>query len=221
MKKNSTPRLIPSHPPRALVPFTPFSFDMIAKELDALIREVYPTLEKIADAPEFTAERAKLFYGFLNEKAKSFISISPFPGYSRILTVIRTDGIVVVDKTIKYPDAVMIGGVSSGNSLSNLKITRQNTDKPVNYPTEIMGVNEFITLKAYQDANGKVDYYDVFEPFSTRTEFIQANTFVYGWTTRPGIYIQGQLYCVARAVGFYGKNTITFFFRVSYVRNVK
>lgn len=215
---SSIPSLRPSCPPKTLIPFTPFSFSDIAKELDAFIDDVYPTLAEIANAPIFTPELQKQFYAFLNESAEEFIRTSPYPGYSRILTVLRTDGVVVVDKTIVSPTAVMIGGVSRNNKIYDIKITRQNTGNPRPYPQTLYPVNEYITLKVFfkDDDQTTVDHYDLFENFGSRTEFIQADTWTYGWTTRPGIYIPGQLYAVAKAVGFYGKNTITFFFRVAY-----
>lgn len=213
---SGVPQLIPSYPPKSLIPFTPFSFWDIAMELDKFIAEVYPTLSAIAKAPIFTSDLQKQFYEFLNTKAIEFIQTSPYPGFSRIMTVMRTDGIVVVDKTVSYPNAVMIGGFSAGNTLSNVSITRQNTGDPRTYPSEISNVKEYLTLKVYQEGDGLIDYYDLFEPFSGRTEFVQANTCTYGWTTRPGIYVPGQLYAVAKAVGFYGAETITFFFRACY-----
>jgi len=217
MTSSSTPSLRPSCPPKTLIPYTPFSFWNIAQELDAFIENVYPTLEKIADAPIFTPELQKQFYTFLNTSAEEFISTSPYPGYTRILTVVRTDGIVVVDKTVVSPSAIMIGGVSRGGTISDMKVTRQNTGDPQPYPQTLYPVNEFLTLKVFfHDDQPTVSHYDVFENFGSRTEFVQANTWTYGWTTRPGIYIPGQLYTVAKAVGFYGKHTITFFFRVAY-----
>jgi hypothetical protein len=203
--------------PTSLIPFTPFSYCSIAHELDMFVNDVYPTLARIAEAPLFTPELQVQFYDYLNEKAEQFISTSPYPGFSRILTVVRTDGVVVVDKTVVNPKAIMVGGTSSGGTLTNVTITRQNTGDPLTFPETLTPVNNFLTLKVYFEPDGTtVQKYDIFDPFSTRTEFIQANVQKYGWTTRPGIYIPGQIYCVAKAVGFYGRNAITFFFRVCY-----
>lgn len=215
---SSTPILRPSCPPITLIPYTPFSFKDIAQELDAFVEDVYPTLAEIADAPLFTPELQKQFYSFLNAAAEEFISTTPYPGYSRILTVIRTDGIVVVDKTVVNPSAIMIGGVSTLNTIPHMTVTRQNTGDPQPYPQTLYPVNEYLTLKVF--FHNDETRYDIFENFGSRTEFVQANIWTYGWTTRPGIYIPGQLYAVAKAVGFYGQNTITFFFRVAYNRSV-
>lgn len=202
------------------IPYTPFSYCNLAKELDAFVAEVYPTLARIADAPLFTNDLQQQFYEFLNKKAEQYISTSPYPGFSRILTVVRTDGVVVVDKTIVNPKAVMLGVVTTDGTLDNARITRQNTGDPIVYPDTLTPVNTFSTLKVYFEPDGSVQKYDVFDAFSTRTEFIQANVQKYGWTTRPGIYIPGQIYCVAKAVGFYGESAITFFFRVAYNKSI-
>lgn len=204
--------------PTSRIPYTPFSYCDIAKELDEFVADVYGTIAQIADAPLFTPDRQRDFYAFLNAKAEKFISTSPYPGFSRILTVVRTDGVVVVDKTVLNPKAIMLGAVSTDNVLNNIVVTRQNTGDPVPYPSTLTNVNNFLTLKVYFNDDESVQRYDIFDAFSTRTEFLQANTQDYGWTTRPGIYVPGQIYCVAKAVGFYGKSAITFFFRVSYYR---
>jgi hypothetical protein len=214
----NVPRLLPTCIPTSLIPYTPFSYCDIAKELDVFVDEVYPTLARIADAPLFTVENQQKFYAYLNDKAEQFIATTPYPGFSRILTVVRTDGIVVVDKTVINPKAVMIGAVTTGNTLNNVTITRQNSGDPLAYPSTLAHVNNFLTLKVYFNKDDSIQRYDIFDPFTTRTEFIQANVQDYGWTTRPGIYVPGQIYCVAKAVGFYGESTITFFFRVSYYR---
>lgn len=216
------PRLIKTCIPTSRIPYTPFSYCDLSKELDAFVSDVYPTLARIADAPLFTPELQRQFYAFLNDKAERYISASPYPGFSRILTVVRTDGVVVVDKTVFNPKAVMLGAVTTDGTLDNVRITRQNTGDPLVYPETLTPVNNFLTLKVYFETkpdleeSAQIQKYDVFDAFSTRTEFIQANTQTYGWTTRPGIYIPGQIYCVAKAVGFYGKSAITFFFRVAY-----
>lgn len=212
--------LCKSCPPRTKIPYTPFSFHDISVELDQFIRQVYPTLKKLANVQEFTPEQQKLFYGFLNTKAEEFISTTPYAGYSRILTVVRNDGIVVVDKTVSAPTAIMIGGTSINNIISDITIIRQNTANPIQYPSTISPVSLFPTLKVFFNPDGSIQYYENFESFTTRTEFIQANIWTYGWATRPGIYHPGQLYCVARAIGFYGDNTISLFIRVAYNRNV-
>lgn len=214
----TVPRLLPTCVPTSPIPYTPFSYCDIAKELNVFIEDVYPTLGKIADAPLFTEDLQRQFFAYLNDAAEQFISTTPYPGFSRILTVVRTDGIVVVDKTVMNPKAVMIGATTTGGTLNNVTITRQNTGDPLPYPSTLTNVNNFLTLKVYFSEDGSIQRYDIFDPFSTRTEFMQANLQNYGWTTRPGIYVPGQIYCVAKAVGFYGKSTITFFFRVCYYR---
>lgn len=212
----SLPKLIRTCVPVSNIPYTPFSYCDLAKELDAFVSDVYPTLAHIADAPLFTSDLQQQFYAFLNRKAEEYIATSPYPGFSRILTVVRTDGVVVVDKTVVNPKAVMLGAVTTGGTLENVRITRQNTGHPIVYADTLAPMTNFSTLKAYFEPDGSVQKYDTFDPFSTRTEFIQANVQDYGWTTRPGIYISGQIYCVAKAVAFYGQSTITLFFRVAY-----
>jgi len=216
---SSEPPLTPNCPPMTNIPFAPFSFFDMSVELDEFIEIVVPTLSQIANKEQFSADDVKEFYSFLNEQSVKFISSSPYPGYSRIITVMRTDGVVTVDKTIFNPLAIMIGASSIDNTLSNVTVTRQNTGTFVNYPSELYPVTSNLNLKVYYDDTGAVLKYDIFESFNTRTEFIQANTQKYGWAERPGVYVQGRLFCIARAVGIYGKQTLSLFLRLCYLRD--
>jgi len=216
----SVPPLSLSCPPRTNIPYAPFSFFDMALQLDEFIDSVLPTLAEIADKDQFTQADVEAFYAFLNAESVKFISVSPYAGYSRIVTVMRTDGVVTVDKTVFNPLAIMIGVTSTDNTISNATVTRQNTGTPTQYPAELTPVSSSLNLKVYYDNNDttQIQKYDIFESFSTRTEFIQANTQRYGWAERPGVYVQGRLFCIARAVGIYGKQTISLFFRLCYLR---
>lgn len=208
------PKILGCELPDSPILYCPFSYADLAVELDGFLAATFPTTDQYAVSPVFDqAVVSELFGDYLLPAARAFVSHNPYDsqGFSKIFTLIRSDGQVIIDIVDTDLGAVMIQTREINQTLTNVSIVRYSSGTAPVLPTPITNATEFSTLKVYSD--GRID---VFDPFTTRTEIIQATACPYGWSSRPGIYVTGQLYCVARKITF--SSGIQVFYRVSYLR---
>lgn len=199
--------------PKSKIMYCPFSYYDLGFELVDFIKKVYPYYDKIVSKKILTQVEVSELFGLLIPDAQKFVSNNPYSklGFDKIFTLVRADGTVTIDITSSDLDAIMVQIEEKNQVLNNVNMIRSNSSIPVNLNSTLNNVNTYSTIKVY--SNQKID---LFEPFTTRVEFIKSSSKCFGISSRPAIYVIGQLYCVATMVTF--SNGIQAFFRVSYLR---
>ena len=133
-------------------------------------------------------------------------------GFSKIFTLVRSDGQVIIDLVDTDLEAVMVQIRQTHQTLDHVTVIRYSSKTSPDIPSTLTNATVYSTLKVY--SSGAID---VFDAFTSRTEFIQANVCDYGYSSRPGIYVVGQLYAVARKITF--SSGIQVYYRVAYVKS--
>lgn len=208
-------------PDRPLL-YCPFSYRDIAMELDEFFAKTFPTENDILSEPVNTQESYSRVFAYVIPvipEIQRLVTDNPYQGFQNIFTLVRTDGIVIadivgptIDRDCGDLEAVMVQTRSSPYVLDNIQTIRYDAPTDPDVPSTILNGQVYPNLKVYSN----IPKIDEFEPFTTRLEFIQAGLRPYGYTSRPGIYVRGQLYCVARLLTF--RSGIQIFRRLSYLR---
>lgn len=202
------------YPSKKKILYCPFSYRDIAVELENFINIHYNACNQIMSQPFITQIQYSELFAYLDPFVKSLILQNPYQelGFQKIFTIVRSDGIVIMDKVTSDINAKMVQIEQSNQVLTNVKVKRYDSAEPIVLPTEITNARIQPNLKIYSDQR-----IDVFEPFTTRQEFIQvASNKYFGISSRPAIFVIGQLYCVAQKVVW--SNGIEAFVRLSYLR---
>lgn len=208
--------------PDTKILYCPFSYRDIALELDAFIEKTFDAQNRILSEPVNTQDTYTRAFTYFTPKIQALVQDVRYPGFQKIFTMVRTDGIVIADivgPTVNGTggdlNAVMVQTQSYPTVLTNIKTIRYDAPTDPDVPTTIDNARWFPNLKVYSTPlDAPVD---IFEPFTTRLEFQQAGSQPYGYTSRPGIYVTGQLYCVAKLLSF--SSGVQVFQRLSYLRS--
>jgi hypothetical protein len=193
--------------------YCPFSYRDLGKELIDFVIKVFPYYDKIVSKRIFTEKEVSELFELLIPDAKKFVLDNPYSnlGFDKIFTLVRADGEVTIDITSADLNAIMVQIEQKNQDFSNIKVIRSNSKVPIKLDSSLNNINIYSTIKVY--SNKKID---LFNEFTTRVEFIKSSTECFGFSSRPAIYVIGQLYCVATMVTF--SSGIQAFFRVSYLR---
>ena len=191
-------------------------------ELDAFIEKTFEPQNRILSEPVNTQDTYIRAFTYFMPKIQELVQDIKYPGFQKIFTMVRTDGIVIADivgPTVNGTggdvNAVMVQTKSYPTVLTNIQTIRYDASTDPELPSTINNARWFPNLKKYSTpADAPVD---IFEPFTTRLEFQQAGLQSYGYTSRPGIYVTGQLYCVAKLLSF--SSGVQVFQRLSYLRS--
>jgi hypothetical protein len=171
--------------PKDRIPYCPFSFYDIAKELDTFLYQIMPEYDKLVNKLFLTPQEFNAIFEYLNPRIEAFLEILPYPSYQKIYTIVRTDGVVVTDKISSSPDTYMVVTNTYG-SLTNISGWQLNTaglpNPPTDLPVTLSSIQAPVTIKVFPNDSR----YQQFESFTNREEFMQANTATFGWSARTG-----------------------------------
>jgi len=82
-----------------------------------------------------------------------FVDNNPYaPAYDKIFTLVRNDGVVVIDKVTPATDAYMVQIQQDNQTLTNVQVVRDNSGQnppPVLIPSTVTPVSIFSTLKVF------------------------------------------------------------------------
>ena len=203
--------------PKTRIPYCPFSFYDLALELDTFLATIMPEYNRLVDHPYLTPAQFNAVFAYLNPRIETFLQQNPYPGFEKIYTIVRTDGVVVTDKIASSPDTYMIVCNGNGQTFTDILASPQLNTAGATPP--IPPVSPIITPVQYTPTVKyfpSTQQYQLFDSLTTREEFMTANTGVYGWSARTGIYVTGRIFCLAKKITFSNANSI--FHRLVYLR---